>query len=297
MGPTDGDLVVSTVLTKEVSATASGSPSGGFPVIFTSPSSQLGSDPAGIFVKFSDPKSSEVIYVLPTSDGDSKHTHLVLCAPMLNITTFNASAAPIIFGMGPEPYIFGSTVWASRYPGAVSAHETGKLCCSQQLWQCFRSSDECYKLHHAGASVESTPLNELARTNGAKIDEKCLLYSVQVAPWALAPGTLSVPAPPEAVFGVLTRAHEGVLDASGAARRLMSEAITGTLVVNGQEVMSVPVTYDASAGPQLLSVSPAMISAAMPEVRFVLTTAHWCLYLDAEVARLSWFHAVWGLVC
>jgi hypothetical protein len=142
--------------------------------------------------------------------------------------------------------------------------------------------------------VESAPLNELARTNGVKIDEKCLLYTVQVAPWALAPEYLSVPAPPEAAFGVLTRAHEGVLDASGAARRLLSEAITGTLVVNGQEVMSVPVTYDASAGPQLLSVSPAMISAAMPEVRFLLTTAHWCLYLDAEVARLSWFHAVWA---
>jgi hypothetical protein len=126
IGPAEKDLVVSRNMTREVSATASGGPNGGFPVIFTSLSAQLGSDPAGIYARFLDPDSSEVIYVLPTTDGDSKHIRLVLCAPKLNSTQFNASAAPTIFGVDPEPYSNASAAGATEYTGAPPPLETEK---------------------------------------------------------------------------------------------------------------------------------------------------------------------------
>lgn len=123
MGPEDEDLVVSASLDSPVSATATGGASGGFPVTFTSSSLQLGSDSAGIFAKFSDSVSSEVIYVLPGTSGDSQHTHVVLCAPALNITTFTSSAAPSIFGQNPEPYSMDSAAWSSENSGELSPYK------------------------------------------------------------------------------------------------------------------------------------------------------------------------------
>jgi hypothetical protein len=133
--------------------------------------------------------------------------------------------------------------------------------------------------------VESNPLLQVADTHGVEFPEPCLLYNIHIAPWALSPSKLLLPAPPQDTFGVLTSAHVGADDSLAAARRLLSDAITTTLVVNGQQAMTFPVTYDASAGPQLLSVSPSVISAAMPEVCLPLAIAYWiCPLLQLFVA-------------
>ena len=119
MGPEDGDLVVTTDLDSTISASATGGSKGGFPVTFTSSSLQLGTDPAGIFAKFTDTVSSEGIYVLPDVSGDSQETHVVLCAPALDVSTFNASAAPLIFGQGPESDSVAAAAWSSVDSGAL----------------------------------------------------------------------------------------------------------------------------------------------------------------------------------
>lgn len=118
LGPNNEDLVVAATLDSTVSASATGGAKGGFPVTFTSSSLQLGTDPAGIFAKFTDDVSLEEIYVLPDASGDSQKTSIVLCAPALNISTFNASAAPTIFGVSPESYSVAYAAWSSDHSGA-----------------------------------------------------------------------------------------------------------------------------------------------------------------------------------
>lgn len=120
-------------------------------------------------------------------------------------------------------------------------------------------------LLNAGANVKSNPLLVVADAHGVEFPGPCLLYSTNIASWELSPGQLSLPAPPEDAFGVLTSASEDA-GGSAAARRLMSSSIMSALVVNDEEVASTQMTYDANAGPQLLSVTPSIISAAMPEV-------------------------------
>lgn len=95
------EVALDTVLESSISATATGGLMGGFPVVFTSSSLQLGSEPAGIVAKFVDTEYSEEIYVLPDVLGDKQRTHLLLCAPALDTAKFNADAAPRIFGQAP----------------------------------------------------------------------------------------------------------------------------------------------------------------------------------------------------
>lgn len=125
---------------------------------------------------------------------------------------------------------------------------------------------------HVGINLASNPLLDVADAHGVEFPEPCLLYNIRIATWKLSPGELSLPAPPQDAFGVLTSAST-YSDGAAAARRLLSGTITSTLVVNDEEVASHPVTYDPNAGPQLLSVTPTVISAAMPEVCISLRTA------------------------
>lgn len=104
---------------------------------------------------------------------------------------------------------------------------------------------------------------DLADAHEFAFPDNCLHYDLAIAGWELSAGELSVPAPPQDAFGVLTRA---ATNGSAKRRRLLSGSVTSTLVLNGQEVSTTPVTYDVSSGPELLSVKPTVISAAMPEV-------------------------------
>ena len=117
--------------------------------------------------------------------------------------------------------------------------------------------------YDAGLIEFFSPIAELSDAHGFVFPDNCLHYDLAIAGWELAVGELSIPAPPQDAFGVLTNA---AADGSSTSRRLLSDSVTSTLVLNGQEVSSVPVTYDADAGPQLLSVTPSIISAAVPEV-------------------------------
>lgn len=103
MSSTGQDVVLDTILDNSITGTATGGLKGGFPVVFTSTSLQLGAEPAGIIAKFVDAESPEEIYVLPDLAGDKLRTHLLLCAPALSAAAFNASAAPVIFGQNPTP--------------------------------------------------------------------------------------------------------------------------------------------------------------------------------------------------
>jgi hypothetical protein len=149
---------------------------------------------------------------------------------------------------------------------------------------------------HAGKSVESAPLHEVADVHGVTFPGPCLLYNIHIASWTLSPDKLSLPAPPQHAFGALTSGHTGAAGASPVARRLLSDSVNCTLVVNGLEAVSLPVEYVASMGPQLLTVSPKVISAAMPEVClpsfasccFVSCYCHRCLaaWLNRGAPRL-----------
>ena len=123
--------------------------------------------------------------------------------------------------------------------------------------------------------MESQPLQVIAAEHGVEFPQPCLLYNVRIATWGLSSGEFSLPAPPQDAFGVLTSAS---VDANGdaATRRLLSASVTSALIVNDEEVASTQVTYDVNAGPQLLSVTPDVISAAMPEVGTLLTP---CLHI------------------
>lgn len=248
---------VSTSLDAPISTSLSGSPGGGWPLQFSSSSSQLGQRPTRVYLRFRSEIESHIadVYMLPDPAGYTDQLHAILCSSTIS----NSSGLPAI------PFLGLQSV-PSTVANITSSNERGEGNEDRHGETSTGSTDT--------QGVLNAPWQDIAAEfNITDLPAGCRYYAGRGLTWSLVADQLVMPAPPQAVFTALHHAAEADAAGSSSRRRLAQASndddaapVQADLFVNSQTVTNAEIEYDASAGPRVTSVTPSVVSAAVSQV-------------------------------
>eukprot|EP00892_Ulva_mutabilis_P008262 jgi/Ulvmu1/5808/UM025_0064.1 len=280
------DFVIYTPLAMSISATAAGGLGGGWPVEFHSPSQQLGSESSKLYVKFttvsSYVKSPVEVYMFPHAHGDTSSMSVLVCT---RVPLGEDAPVPTLFGLEPA-YFDNDEAYDDNEYAIRDYHD---------------ASDGYYAA--PGSAKDQAQMDD-GRTVAANfgvpnLPDQCIYFKSSSLSWSLDSGKFTVPAPPRQIFDTLkgyeynddrdtdygigpasapsSESHNGSssrYDGSAAMRRLQQSGegpaadspVVAELYLNTMPVTSSSVVYGEDSGPVISGVTPAIVSAAVPEV-------------------------------
>lgn len=281
-----------TPLQQNITTRSKGGDGGGWPVVFNSPSQQLGSEPSKLYVRFTTvPEYSQTaveVYLLPDADGDEESMSVLVCT---RVELEEDAPVPEFFGLTPRPlHIIDDDSDYSPENNDMHVSEGNAL---------QPGSAQDPPQLHASRIAEEYGISDLP--------DACIYFSAPTLSWSLTPARFSVPAPPREIFDTLlhyevnrfengspsdepwnthanNQSDHGNASANApsnsidtAMRRLLDigiapasevSPVVAELYANTMFVAKADVVYNEDEGPRVSNVIPEVISAVVPEVSY-----------------------------